>query len=69
MPDTDTHGGQASGTQYLSIGEAAKLLAVSVPTLQRWDREGRLVALRTVTNQRRYRREDLVAHLPRSAAS
>jgi predicted site-specific integrase-resolvase len=42
-----------------TIGEFAKLIGVVPKTLQRWDREGRLKAHRTVTNQRYYTDEDL----------
>jgi len=52
----------------LSVGEAASLIGVSVSTLQRWDRAGLLTAHRTVTNQRRYRRSDLMAALKLGAA-
>lgn len=39
----------------MSTGKAAKLLGVSVKTLQRWDREGRLIpAARTDSNRRLY---------------
>ena len=39
----------------MSTGKAAKLLGVSVKTLQRWEREGRLVPVaRTDSNRRRY---------------
>jgi len=39
----------------MSTGKAAKLLGVSVKTLQRWEREGRLVAVaRTDSNRRLY---------------
>ena len=39
----------------LSIGEAAKMLSVSVSTLRRWEREGRITpASRTEGKQRRY---------------
>jgi excisionase family DNA binding protein len=39
----------------LSTGKAAKLLGVSVKTLQRWEREGRLIpAARTDSNRRLY---------------
>lgn len=39
----------------MSTGKAAKLLGVSVKTLQRWDREGRLVPIaRTDSNRRLY---------------
>lgn len=44
----------------LTIGEAARYLSVSIDTLRRWDRDGRLRAERlTPTSPRRYRREDL----------
>jgi DNA-binding transcriptional MerR regulator len=45
------------------IGEFAKLVGVVPKTLQRWDREGRLKAQRTVTNQRYYTDEDLTVVL------
>lgn len=37
-----------------NISEAAELIGVSVKTLQRWDREGKLVANRTPSNRRYY---------------
>jgi len=42
-----------------SVSQFAKLVGVSVNTLQRWDREGKLVALRTPTNRRLYNDEHL----------
>jgi len=47
-----------------SITEFARRLGVTVKTLQRWDREGRLVALRTPTNRRVYTEEHLYQVLP-----
>jgi len=38
---------------FLSAGEAAHALGVSVKTIQRWDKAGLLPVIRTVTNQRR----------------
>jgi len=38
---------------YLSAGEAARALGVSVKTIQRWDKAGLLPVIRTATNQRR----------------
>jgi putative resolvase len=38
---------------FLSAGEAARALGVSVKTIQRWDKAGLLPATRTATNQRR----------------
>jgi len=40
--------------RYVSIGEAARILGVSVSTLRRWDREGKISSTRTTGNQRRY---------------
>jgi DNA-binding transcriptional MerR regulator len=48
----------------LGIASAARILEVSVKTLQRWEREGRLLpAARTTTNRRRYT-EKLVTRGP-----
>ena len=42
-------------SKLLSIGEVAKMLSVSVSTLRRWEREGRMTpASRTEGKQRRY---------------
>lgn len=43
-----------------SIGEAAKKLGVSISTLRRWEKEGRLVAERTSKGHRRYRLDQLM---------
>lgn len=46
-----------------SIGEVAVLLGVSVVTLRRWEKAGRLApACRTVGGHRRYAREAVLAH-------
>ena len=37
-----------------SISETAKILGVSVPTLRRWEKSGKLPALRTLGGHRRY---------------
>ena len=42
-----------------NISQFAKKVGVTVKTLQRWDREERLVARRTITNRRYYTDEDL----------
>lgn len=44
----------------------AKLVGVTVHTLQVWDRENKLPAKRTVTNQRYYTEEDLAKALGRT---
>ena len=38
---------------FLSAGEAARALGVSVKTIRRWDKAGLLPVMRTATNQRR----------------
>jgi putative resolvase len=44
----------------MGTGEAARLLGITVKTLQRWEREGRLVpAARTASNRRRYTESQL----------
>jgi len=45
--------------RYISIGEAAKLLGVSITTLRRWDKAGRLVAIKSPSGHRRYKLADL----------
>ena len=57
--------------QYHSVGEAAKTLGISVDTLRRWDRQGRLKTERDSSNRRivpareidRLRGESGTAHL------
>ena len=45
--------------EIYSISEMAKKIGKSVKTLQRWDRNGILVAKRTCTNRRYYTDEDI----------
>lgn len=40
--------------KFYRTGEFAEILGVSVKTLQRWDRDGRLKSKRTPTNRRYY---------------
>ena len=58
-PATDTS--EPSGRPWLvvSFGKAAKMLGMSIDGLRKWEREGRLVPVRTVTDHRRYRVADL----------
>ena len=44
---------------HYTIGQFSEIVGVCVKTLQRWDREGRLKALRTHTNRRYYNEEHL----------
>jgi predicted site-specific integrase-resolvase len=46
-----------------TIGAFAKRVGVAVHTLQRWDREGRLTAHRTLNNRRYYTEADVVTVL------
>lgn len=55
MADRDTHSEQ----DLLSIGEAARLMGVSVGTLRRYDADGKISSVRTLGGQRRFRREDV----------
>ena len=41
------------------IGEFAEQVGVSVKTLQRWDKAGKLVAHRTITDRRYYTEKQL----------
>jgi molybdopterin-binding protein len=38
--------------EYYSVGEAAKMLGISVDTLRRWDRAGRITTERDPSNRR-----------------
>lgn len=44
----------------LTIKEASEFLGVSVPTMRRWEKEGRITSYRTNGNHRRYDKNDLV---------
>lgn len=49
-----------ASVEFLQVGEAAAYLGVSTQTLRRWDREGKLTAVRRPgSNYRYYRRADL----------
>lgn len=56
MTDRDTYQPQAD---LMPIGEAARLLGVSVSTMRRWEREGKISARRTLGGQRRFSRSDI----------
>lgn len=49
--------------ELLNIQQAAKILGVSVRTLQRWDKNEIFKALRTPSNRRAYRRSDVEARM------
>lgn len=50
--------------KLLNINQVAKILGVVPPTLRRWDRDGKLKAIRVGNKkgvgERRYRREDII---------
>lgn len=50
--------------ELLTISQVAKILNVTTTTLRRWDKQGKLKALRVGTRrgvgERRYRREDIM---------
>jgi excisionase family DNA binding protein len=52
--------------ELLTPAQASAVLGVTVQTLRRYDREGRLPSTRTPGGQRRFRRSDLAALLPAS---
>ena len=51
----------------LSLGDAARAIGVSVDTLRRWDREGKLTTVRDKRNHRRVTAKE-VDRLSRSRA-
>ncbi|OGD89882.1 hypothetical protein A3D07_04140 [Candidatus Curtissbacteria bacterium RIFCSPHIGHO2_02_FULL_42_15] len=50
--------------ELLTIAQVAKILNVSIMTLRRWDKNGKLKAIRVGTRsgvgERRYHREDII---------
>lgn len=53
--------------KMLSVSEAAKILGVSISTLRRWEKEGKLIPdVRTKGGQRRYKLSSLFPELKRN---
>jgi predicted site-specific integrase-resolvase len=50
--------------KYVPIGIASKMLGVSIMTLRRWEKSGKLVPERTPTNHRRYLMSDIQTFNP-----
>jgi predicted site-specific integrase-resolvase len=50
--------------KYISIGEASAMLGVSMQTLRRWDKKGKLVCERTPAGHRRYLATDVATFNP-----
>lgn len=55
---TDTHTYEQAA-DLLPIGDAARMLGVSVPTIRRWESEGKIAGTRTLGNQRRFSRNEI----------
>lgn len=64
MADTDVYAAPESD-EWLSIGEASRLVGLSIETLRRYDDSGRLRASRTPGGQRRYLRSQIDTAFPR----
>lgn len=45
---------QTESPDWLTIGETARRLGVSVATIRRWESAGKITAVRTPGNQRRF---------------
>lgn len=48
-----------SESEMLPIGTAARLLGVSVDTVRRWERDGKIKGRRTMGGQRRFPRAEI----------
>ena len=59
----------ASAADLLSVGQAAAVAGVHVDTIKRWEKAGRIAALRTPVGHRRYRRSDVEALLTTEATA
>jgi excisionase family DNA binding protein len=55
------------GTDWLTLGQAARYLGVAQSTIRKWSDSGRVRAFKTPGRHRRYRRDDLDAFLQRSS--
>ncbi len=51
-------------SKLLTIGQASKMLSVSIQTLRRWDSSGRLFSIRKgITGHRYYKRDDIDSYI------
>lgn len=64
MQSSDTY-----SNALLPIGEVAQLLGVTVGTIRRWDKDGRISSVRTPTGHRRFRRDEVLALLSDKASA
>ncbi|MBU8816391.1 MerR family transcriptional regulator [Mycolicibacterium goodii] len=53
----------AGSGEFLAPSEAAALIGISRDTIKRWEKSGRITAMRTPLGHRRYRRSDVEALL------
>ena len=51
--------GQADGTDWMTVGQAAEILGVGAATVRRWTASARLKAFITPEEHRRYKRADI----------
>lgn len=56
MSSKDT---QSSEADLVPIGEVARIFGVTVATVRRWEREGKISAERTPGGQRRFNRAEI----------
>ena len=59
MSNTDTY----PSPKLLRVGEVAERFGVTVVTVRTWERQGKLQAIRTPGNQRRFLASDILALL------
>ena len=59
MSNTDTY----SPPKLLRVGEVAERFGVTVVTVRTWERQGKLKAIRTPGNQRKFLKDDIDALL------
>lgn len=65
VPPVSTH--TYHEDELVPVGVAATILGVSVSTVRRYEADGKIVGVRTLGNQRRYRIGDLYAALGRAS--
>lgn len=61
MPARAPRGESPPERDYLTPGEAARILHVSPKTVNRWADDGRIACIVTLGGHRRFRREDIEA--------
>jgi excisionase family DNA binding protein len=47
--------------KMISISEASEILGIGIRTLQQWDKDGKLIAYRTLRGHRRYKLSEIEA--------